>query len=127
MYNCMRHMSKPVCLYCNERHKLEGCNSFVDKTLKERLKFLVRQKSCYGSLKPMAEGHNAKTCTQQFTCSSCKGNNPTPMHGYIPNKKSKTGGNQAVDGEGNLKSNFAGFNNDLKCARMTGKSRSLFQ
>ena len=25
-----------------------------------------------------------------------------------------------MDGEGNLKSNFAGFSNDLKCASMTG-------
>ena len=27
-----------------------------------------------------------------------------------------------MDGEGNLKSNFAGFNNDLMCASMTGKT-----
>ena len=53
-----------VCIYCNERQKLEGCNSFIDKTLKERIKFLAMQKSCYGCLKPMTKGHNAKTCTQ---------------------------------------------------------------
>ena len=29
-----------------------------------------------------------------------------------------------MDGEGNLKSNFAGFNNDLMCASMTGKTGS---
>ena len=29
-----------------------------------------------------------------------------------------------MDEEGNLKSNFAGFNNDLKCASMTGKTGS---
>ena len=61
-------------------------------------------------------------CTQQLTCSSCKGNHPTPLHGYTPNKKSKTDGNQTVDGGENLKNNFAGFNNDLKCASMTGKT-----
>ena len=110
--------------YCNERNKLECCNTFMDKTLKGRIKFLAKQKSCYGCLKPMTEGHNAKTCTQRLTCSSCKGNHPTPLHGYTPNKKSKRDGNQAVDGEGNLKSNFAGFNNDLKCASMTGKTES---
>ena len=59
-----------------------------------------------------------------LTCSSCKGNHPNSLHGYIPNKKSKTDGNQAVDGEGNLKSNFAGLNDDLKCASMTGKTES---
>ena len=72
----------------------------------------------------MTEGHNAKTCTQQLTCSSCKGNHPTPLHGYTPNKKSKTDGNQPVDGEENLKSNFAGFNDDLTCASMTRKTGS---
>ena len=96
----------------------------MDKTLKERIKFLAKQKSCYGCLKPMTEGHNAKTCTQRLTCSSCKGNHPTPLHGHTPNKKSKADGNQAVDGEENLKSNFAGFNNDFNCASMTGKTGS---
>ena len=72
----------------------------------------------------MTEGHNAKICTQQLTCSSCKGNYSVPLHGYTPNKKSKIDGNQTVDGAGNLKSNFAGFNNDLKCASMTEKTGS---
>ena len=30
-----------VCIYCDE--KLEGCNSFMEKTLKERMKFLAKQ------------------------------------------------------------------------------------
>ena len=95
----------------------------MDKTLKKRIRFLAKPRSCYGCLKPMTEGDNAKTCTQRSTCSSCKGIYPTPLHGSTPNKKSKADdGNQTVDGEGNLKSNFAGFNNDLKCASMTGKT-----
>ena len=95
----------------------------MNKTLKKRIRFLAKPRSCYGCLKPMTEGDNAKTCTQRSTCSSCKGNYPTPLHGSTPNKKSKADdGNQTVDGEGNLKSNFAGFNNDLKCASMTGKT-----
>ena len=100
---------------------LDGCNSFIEKTLKERIKFLAKQESCYGCLKPMTEGQNAKTCTQQSTCSSCKCNHPSPLHGCTPNKKSKAG-NQTVDGGENLKNNFAGFNNDLKCSSMTGKT-----
>ena len=111
-----------VCIYCNERYKLESCIRFMDKTL--RIKFLPKQKSCYGCLKPMTESHNAKTCTQWLACSNCKRNHPTPLHGHIPNKKSKTNGNQTVDGGGNLKNNFVGFNNDLKCVSMTGKTGS---
>ena len=72
----------------------------------------------------MTEGHNAKTCTQRLTCSSCKGNHPTPLRRYIPNKKSETDENQTVNGGGNLKNNFAGFNNDSKYASMRGKTGS---
>ena len=39
-----------VCIYCNEIHKLEGCNSFMEKTLKERIKFLAKERSCCGFL-----------------------------------------------------------------------------
>ena len=46
------------------------------------------------------------------------------MHGYTPNRKSKTDGNQEVDEEGYLKSNFAGFSDYLKCASMTGRAGS---
>ena len=96
----------------------------MDKTLKERIKFLAKRKSFYGCLKPVTEGYNAKTCTQRLTCSSYKGNHPTLLHGYTPNKKSNADGNQAVDGERNLKNNFAGFNDDLKNASMTEKTGS---
>ena len=32
-----------VYIYCNERHKLQGYNSFIDQTLKQRIKFLPNQ------------------------------------------------------------------------------------
>ena len=32
-----------VYIYCNERHKLQGYNSFIDKTLKQRIEFLPNQ------------------------------------------------------------------------------------
>ena len=60
--------SPDVCIYCDERHKLEVCDKFMERTLKERIKFLVKQKFCYGCLKPMTEDHNAKTCAQRLTC-----------------------------------------------------------
>ena len=42
-----------ISIYYNERHKLESCKSFMEKTLKERIRFLAKQKSCYGCLKPI--------------------------------------------------------------------------
>ena len=38
--------SPDVCIYCDERHKLEVCDKFMERTLKERIKFLVKQKFC---------------------------------------------------------------------------------
>ena len=46
------------------------------------------------------------------------------MHGYAPNKTPKKDGSQKIDGGENLKNNFAGFNNDLKCASVSGKAGS---
>ena len=72
----------------------------------------------------MTEGHNAKTCAQRLTCIICKGNHATPLHGYVPKKTPKKDGSQEIDGGENLKNNFAGFNNDLKYASVSGKAGS---
>ena len=72
----------------------------------------------------MTEGHNAKTCAQRLTCTICKGNHATPLHRYAPNKTPNRDGSQKIDGEENLKNNFADFNNDLKCASVSRKAGS---
>ena len=79
-----------ICINCNENHKLEKCKKFMEKILEERIKFLMQQKRCYGCLEPMTDGHNARTCTSKLMCSSCKGNYPTPFHGYVPKDKRST-------------------------------------
>ena len=103
-----------TCIYYFERHELERCDRFIKKTSKKRNPLLPKQKSCYECLKAMNKGNNLKTCTQWLVCCRCKGNHPAPFHGYTPNKKSKAYENQAADGWGNLKNNFASFNDDLK-------------
>ena len=113
--------SPDVCIYCDERHKLEACDKFMERTLKERIKFLVKQIFCYEYLKPITEGHNAKTWAQRLTCTICKVNHAAPLHGYAPNKTPKKDRSQKIDGGENLKNNFAGFNNELKCASDQGK------
>ena len=89
----------------------------MEKPLKERIKFLMRQKRCYGCLEPMSDGHNAKTCTSKLMCSSCKGNHPTLLHGYVPkDRRSTDGGDQDPKKTDEvLKNSFAGLD-DLKCA-----------
>ena len=78
---------------------------------------LMRQKQCYGCLEPMSDGHNAKTCTSKLMCNSCKGTQPTPLHGYVPKDKRSTGGGDQDPKKTQkaLKNSFAGLD-DLKCA-----------
>ena len=95
----------------------------MEVTLKERIKFLAK-KYCYGCFQPMTDSHNTKTCTGWLTCSSCNGNHPTPLHGYIPKvMKGKSDGSQDNDDSGNVKSNYATLNN-VKCSSTTAKSGS---
>ena len=97
-------------------HKLEKCKEFMEKALKERIKFLMQQK-CYGCLELMSDGHNAMTCTSKLMCSTCKGNHPTRLYGYVlKDKRSTVGGDQDPEKiEEALKNSFAGFDY-LKCA-----------
>ena len=95
----------------------------MEVTIKERIKFLANKKYCYGCFQPMASSHNAKTCTRRLTCSSWKGNHPTHLHEYIPKvMKDKSDGSQDNGDSGNIKSNYATLDNDVKCA--TAKSGS---
>ena len=55
--------NQDVHIYCDQRHRLEGCNSFLEKTFKKGINFLEKQKSCYKCLKSLTEGFNEKTCT----------------------------------------------------------------
>ena len=106
-----------ICINCNGNHKLENCKEFMEKPLKERIKFLMRQKRCYGCLEPMSDGRNTKTCTSNLMCSSCKGNHPTLLHGYVPKDRRSTdvGDQDPKKTDEVLKNSFAGLD-DLKCA-----------
>ena len=113
------------CCYCDGQHKLDRCDKFMEVTLRERLKFLAKKKYCYGCLQPMSDSHNARTCTRRLSCSSCKGNHPTPLLGYIPKvMKDKADDSQDNNNSGNIKSNYATLDNDVKCVSTTAKSGS---
>ena len=100
------------CCYWDEQHKLDRCDKFMVVTLNERIKFLAKKKYCCGCFQPMTDSYNAKICTKQLNCSSCKENHPTNLHGYIPRlMKDKSYGSQA-DGR-NIKSNYATLDNKL--------------
>ena len=107
-------MHQLQCKYAN--HKLEKCREFMGKTLNERIKFLMRQKRYYGCLEAMNDCHNAKTCTSNLMCSSCKANHPTPLHEYVPKDKRNTDGSDQdpYKTEEALKNSYSVLD-DLKC------------
>ena len=114
-----------ICINCNGNHKLEKCKEFMEKPLKERIKFLMRQKRCYRCLEPMSDGHNAKTCTSNLMCSSCKGNHPTPLHVYVPkDKRSTDGGDQDPKKTDEVLKNSCAGLDDLKCAATSKEHES---
>ena len=113
------------CCYCDEQHKPDKCDKFMEAKLKERIKFLAKKKYFYECFQPMTDSHSTKACTRRLTCSDCKGNHPTPLHGYIPKlMKDRSDGSQDNGDSGNIKSNYATLGNDVKCLRTTAKSGS---
>ena len=56
----------------------------------------------------MSDTHNTKSCKWKLSCSSCSGNHPTPLHGYVPkSKRDKSDGSKDGTKQEDLKNNFA--------------------
>ena len=90
--------------------------------LKERIKFLAENKFCYACLQLMSDTHNVKSCEWKLSCSSCSGNHPTPLFGYVPkSKRDKSDGSKDGTKQEDLKNNFARLDG-VKCTFATGKS-----
>ena len=66
----------------------------MEVTMKERIKLLAKNKYCYGCLQPISNSHNTKTCTRRLSCSSCKEDHSTPLHGYIAKVMKEVDGSQ---------------------------------
>ena len=74
------------CIACGKSHLLDTCEHFMKKTLKEKMKFLAKEKCCYAWYQPMSKNRNAKNCTQRLMCRTWKENHPTGMHEYYVRK-----------------------------------------
>ncbi|CAB4023383.1 Hypothetical predicted protein [Paramuricea clavata] len=53
------------CILCKGAHKLNSCQEFCKKDVKERKEFTKSQGLCFGCLK---QGHVSKYCTKRKTC-----------------------------------------------------------
>ena len=75
----------------------------------------------------MTKSHNVKKITMRLTCSICKEDHPTPLHGYVPKvMKYKSDGSQDNGDSGNIKGNYATLDDNVKCESTTTKSGSKF-
>ena len=55
---------KEGCVLCNGSHDLEECKAYNDMVVKERSKFLTKQKLCYGCYEEISSTHSARNCPQ---------------------------------------------------------------
>ena len=66
------------CEYCKkDRHTINFCRLFLQKSLPERTNFIKNLKLCFGCLSP---GHQSKACTNRLECKKCKKLHPTSLH-----------------------------------------------
>ncbi|KAE8291618.1 hypothetical protein D5F01_LYC08974 [Larimichthys crocea] len=66
------------CMFCEKtNHAIQTCRKFMEKPVKERIKYVQTKKLCFACLKP---GHHSKSCEKRSFCNTCKGRHPTCLH-----------------------------------------------
>ena len=73
---------KYTCPLCQEAHYAYGCKGFKDKSVSQRMEFVLAQSLCVRCLKA---GHTTESCRNPRTCSVCKGEHNTLLHGVSQN------------------------------------------
>ena len=79
----------PLCGYCKtSRHKLHTCEDFLKLTVKERKKYVEKEKRCTNCLSP---AHKPRKCNSSFKCKHCDGKHHSVLcfktHGESPSNK----------------------------------------
>ena len=67
------------CAYCEKKHDIDKCFAFKALELKDRGKWLLKQRLCFGCYR---KGHLVRDCNKPRTCDICKSKHPTLLHGY---------------------------------------------
>lgn len=71
------HVTKVVCDFCNEDHKLFTCKQFANKDVLKRREFVFSKRLCYNCL---ASNHSARFCPSKTTCRVCKSKHHSLLH-----------------------------------------------
>lgn len=69
--------SGKVCFLCKKPHDLEGCKSFLNKSLSERKSYARDSNLCFGCL---CFGHISRMCMQRKICKVCRKMHQTAFH-----------------------------------------------
>ena len=68
----------PSCTFCSEgRHLLNKCEKFLKISVKDRFRFIQKEKRCANCLSPK---HKTKECTSTYRCLTCGLNHHTLLH-----------------------------------------------
>ena len=66
-----------TCMFCNNYHPVEVCETIQNKQNNEKLDFLKSKQMCFGCLQ---YGHMSKSCQKHLSCKVCEQNHPTAFH-----------------------------------------------
>ena len=66
-----------ICPLCDKQHKLEVCDEFLKKKVKERTEFAKSKGLCFSCLQ---HGHMARQCKGDIKCRTCKKPHATVLH-----------------------------------------------
>ena len=76
-------LSKKSCFICNKSHVVEDCERLKRAEMKERIKLISTSRLCFGCL---GKNHLIKDCKRRKSCSVCKEDHPTILHGFRKKK-----------------------------------------
>ena len=96
------------CVFCDGSHKLDDSQFYTEIPIKERRKFLKKNKLCYGCYENFFTQNTARSCKNRRTCKICKKEHLTGLHGLTFKRKSKSSNNDTDPNFSTVKSNFAG-------------------
>lgn len=71
-----------ICKYCEERHVIRECPSFLTLGVNERIKFIEKNGCCYNCL---AISHTVRDCKSSFSCRHCGKRHNTILHRPVSN------------------------------------------
>ena len=86
------------CPMCQKVHDLDACDSYKKLEVRDRKKFLMKQKLWFGYYEPITKDHSGRNCSRRKICCVCNENHPTGLHEHKPkSKESVAGGNKSSE------------------------------